>query len=307
MSITVLKQVGNLRVIPTVLAMAAVSACSSASGPTAGAPSGHAPQAYEPLASTVATTSTLGGSALRWPAGDTKPEAISLTGNRTGDTGRTALNDGTYLFVYVHGTSAAGAILDGAGASGTVGDNRFAGTYDYVRAYNIQYPSGASQDGLDGFAGVITAASDMPSGGSATYTGEVAIDKFAHGNTASTVHFDRGVSTLSVDFAAGTADVDLGNFAARTTGANVPISAATAPFDQITGTGMTISGAHFTGGNWVTLKGGSVVNVVGANPTSGSNGTFFGYDASVSAPDEVAGVFVINGATAIITGRYIAD
>lgn len=265
------------------------------------------PQAYEPLASTVATTSTLGGSALRWPAGNTTPESISLTGNRTGDTGRTALNDGTYLFVYVHGASAAGAIADGAGATGTVGDSRFAGTYDYVRAYNIQFPIGSSYDGIDGFAGVITAASDTPSGGSATYVGEVAIDKFAHGSTASTVHLDRGVSTLSVDFAAGTANIDLGNFLARTNGANVPISVAAAPFDQVTGTGMTISGAHFTGGNWVTLKGGSVVDVVGAHPTANSNGTFFGYDASISAPDEVAGVFVIDGATAIITGRYIGD
>jgi hypothetical protein len=74
--------------------------------------------------------------------------------------------------------------------------------------------------------------------------------------------------------------------------------------DEMRGTGITISGAHFTGGSWVTMKGGSVVNVVGASPTSTSNGTFFGYDPSISAPAEVAGVVVLSGSTASLLGFY---
>ncbi len=304
------KQTFNLRLIPTVLAAATLSACAATTPlprPTAGAPSSHAPQNYEPLASTVATRSTLGGSVLRWPAGSTRPDSVSLTGDRVGDTGRTALNDGTYLFVYHHGTLPSGSVSDSAGAYGTYGDNRFAGTYDYVRTYNINYTTTTGAGGFTGFAGVITALSDTPNGGSASYSGEVAIDKFSNSATPDTVYFNRGTSTVNVDFAAGTVDVDLGSFLAYTNGDNTPITAAAAPFDQVTGTGMTISGAQFTGGSWVTLKGGVVQDVVGANRISNSNGTFFGYDPTISAPDEVAGVFVINGDTAIVTGRYIAD
>ncbi len=263
------------------------------------------------MASTAAVTSRLGGSALVWPAGQTTPSSSRLSGNITGDTGRTALNDGTYLFVYKQGASPVGKIADGKGAFGSIGDNRFAGTYDYVRVFRIRYPGAVTgrKGGFDGFNGMITAGGDMPSGGSASYTGEVAIDMFQHGLGAASpiLHLDRGTSTISADFASGTAAVDLGAFRGRTNGTNVPITVAAAQFDQVTGSGLTISGSHFTGGNWVTLKGGNPVSVVGANQTANSHGTFFAYNPRVSAPDEVAGVFVIDGDTNIITGRYIAN
>jgi len=316
MNVIGLKQSFNLRLIPAILGVATLSACAATTSPplprptAAGAPSSHTPQNYEPLTSTVATRSTLGGSVLSWPAGSTRPNSVSLTGLRDGDTGHTEISDGTYLFVYKHGTGATGPtspISDGNGAYGTVGDNRFAGTYDYVRSYNINYGPAANRSGFTGFAGVITALSDTPIGGNASYTGEVAIDKFANSATPSTVYFNRGTSTVDVDFSAGTANVVLGSFLAYTDGNNIPIAAAAAPFDQVKGTGMTISGAQFTGGYWATFQGGNWVDVVGANPTSNSSGTFFGYDPTISAPDEVAGVFVINGDAAIITGRYVAD
>ena len=86
-----------------------------------------------------------------------------------------------------------------------------------------------------------------------------------------------------------------------------PVTAAAAPFDTVQGTGLTISGARFSGGSWVTIKGGVPVSVTGSNTTATANGTFFGYDPTISAPDELGGVFFINGGTAFITGVFIAD
>lgn len=311
MNLLGITQTFHLRLIPTVLAVATLSACASTAPltrPTAGAPSSHAPQNYEPLASTVATRSTLGGSVLRWPVGSARQEPVSLTGDRVGDTGRTKLNDGVYLFVYKHGVNTIGNVVDLAGAYGTFGDNRFSGTYDYVRPYNIRYTTTAGTGGFTGFAGVITDLSDTPNAGNASYSGNVFIDKYDQGGTnATTVRYTRGTSTIDVDFSAGTANVDLHSFLAVENGFGIPILPASAPFDQVKGTGMTINGAQFTGGYWATYKGGNWIDIVGTNPTSNSSSTFFGYDPTISAPDEVAGVFVINGDTAIVTGQYIAD
>jgi hypothetical protein len=304
-----------LRLTSVLFAAAAVSACSSSSipGPIAGAPSSFVPRSYETLASSAEVTSELGGSALRWAAGATTPVTVALSGSYTGTgttipnaTGRVSINDGTYLFTYRQGVSASGSISSGA-AYGTLGDIRIPDTYAYVRAYKIHYPIGTAQGGFTGFAGVVTAQADMPSGGTASYTGVAAVDRFLHNSATPEIIFDRGTSAVNVNFQAGTASVDLNSFSPRKAGSNAPVLAVNIPFDQITGTGLVISGRNFTGGNWVTYTGGVPVQVVGASQTASSNGTFFGYDSTISAPDEVAGVFIIDGSTHIITGRYIAD
>ena len=309
--------------LPAMLAaLAAVSACTTAptapTGPTGGAPSSHVPQSYQTRTSTAAITSTMGGSAIVGPLDSTTGQPISLTtvataGSTTHNTGRLRLDDGTYLFIDPDGPDAFGNVTNGT-ATGTVGaafTTDFS-AYDYVFPYRLSYPTGgatASSAMSIGVAGMITDGSDMPVAGSASYSGTALaqISNYAPANYVNDLYLDDGVSTVDVNFASGSATVNLANFARITGNGGATVTAAAAAIDQIQGTGLLISGAHFTGGSWVTMKGGSVVNVVGASQTSTGNGTFFGYDPSISAPDEVGGVVVIDGATAVVAGFYIAD
>ena len=84
-------------------------------------------------------------------------------------------------------------------------------------------------------------------------------------------------------------------------------NAATAPIDTISVTGMNISGNGFSGGSATTSNGGSAVTITGANTTSNAQGTFFGYDAANSRPDEVAGNVLIQGDSGRVISSFIAD
>jgi hypothetical protein len=318
MTIVELKNAIPLKLPSLFLAVATVTACTTAvapTGPTAGAPSSHTPQGYEVITSTAATTSTLGGSAIVAALDATSGSPVSIetvptTGSTTHNTGRLELNDGTYLFIDIDGPDVNGGVSDGV-AGGTVGpvfNTDFTG-YDYVTTYALNYPGTPNNFISAGVAGIITNAADMPIAGSASYSG-VAMAQLSHYATADYVndlYLDDGVSTVDVDFASGSATVSLDGFTNITDDNGVTITAAAAAFDQIQGTGLVVSGAHITGGTWVTMSGGSVVNVVGAGQTGFGNGTFFGYDPSISAPDEVGGVVVFEGATANVIGIYIAD
>lgn len=312
----------NVLKLATAMAFASVSGCTTttgpaATGPTAGGPSSHTPQNYETLTSTAATTSVLGGSAILARV-DMSTEALlgataaATTGSTTHSTGSITLNDGTYLFIDADGPDALGGLADGQGATGELGTQTFLtdlGTYDYVTPYRVSYMSGGERIVSVGVAGMITESSDMPIAGSASYSGAAAAQLLNNdtANYANDLFLDNGISTVSVDFSAGTADVTLGSFADITDGNANPLTAATAVFDELLGTGLLISGSHFTGGSWVTVSQGVVVNVVGAGETAISDGTFFGYDPSISAPDEVGGVVFIDGGTATVFGVYLAD
>ncbi len=292
-------------------ALLAVSACSP-TGFSAGAPSEHIPQSYEETSSTAASTSTLGGSAIRiaaTPGSVDSLDSVATSGSVTHDTGRIELDDGTYLFIDADGFDVAGALDDGAGATGARFDTgaaaSFTGSYAYVIPYSFEYLDGTVAHTSAGAAGIVTASSDMPSGGSAVYSGESSVLAGPTGG-ASLYNYANGESTVTVDFGAGTVDVLMGAFA-EINRAGVIVAAADAPLDQVQGTGLLISGVHFTGGNWVTLKDGVVVNAVGAGAVITSNGTFFGYDASISGPDEVAGVVSALSPTGLLAGIYIAD
>lgn len=297
---------------PQYAALLAISACSP-TGFSAGAPSEHIPQSYEETSSVAASTSTLGGSAIRIataPGSDAMAslDSVATTGSVTHDTGRIELDDGTYLFIDADGFTPTGALDDGAGATGARIDTGlgavFTGSYAYVIPYSFDYLDGMVHTSV-GAAGMVTASSDMPSDGSAVYTGESAL---LAGLTAGAglYNYANGESTVTVDFGAGTVDVLMGAFAEVNSG-GVIVAAADAPLDQVHGTGLLISGAHFTGGNWVTLKDGVVVDAVGAGAVITSNGTFFGYDASISGPDEVAGVVSALSPTGLLLGIYIVD
>lgn len=300
-------------VLPVLLA---VSACSS-SGFSAGAPSEHVSQSYETLASTAATTSTLGGSAivLAVPiAGVTSVAGAAgpTTGSLTHDTGRIRIFNGTYNFIDPDGPDGSGQLDDGAGATSyVVTSTVFTGTYSYVEVNNIQRNTATEHRASAGVIGIMTAAADMPSGGTATYTGEASAETLSLG-VGTTYDYNHGTSTVVANFGAGTVDVTLDAF---TQVEKIPfgaassiITAAAAPLDQIHGSGLAINGTHFTGGSWQTLKGGVAVDVVGAGAVTTSNGTFYGYDSAVSAPAEVGGVVfsVAPGGTSALFGIYIA-
>lgn len=300
----------KFKLLCSVAAVAVLSACASVStvpiGPTAGAPSTHIPQTYENLGSAAPTTSTLGGSTAvtalatigGWLGGQT---SVSASGSFDHGTGRLELDDGTYLFVDVDGPDAAGNVSDGAGGATGAVEAVLATTYTYVTDYELNYTTNGIDYYTLGVAGIVTSASDMPSAGSATYSGDAFANSLDTTTTVTTNDFNLfgGVSTVVADFGAGTATVNLGSFATKLgTGAQT--------FDQIQGSGIVISGAKFTGGTWVTMLNGNPVNAVGASISTTSNGTFFAYDPNISAPAEVGGVVTILGATDVITGVYIA-
>lgn len=149
----------------------------------------------------------------------------------------------------------------------------------------------------------------MPVAGSATYNGVAisAISNYAPADFANDLYLDDGQSTVVVNFASGMANVTLGNFTRITDSFGAAVAPASAVINGLEGTGMVISGTHFSGGSWVTVKDGIPVNVAGAGQTSTGSGTFFGYDPSMSAPDEVAGTVIIDGTTANVIALYIAD
>ncbi len=295
-------------------ALGALSACASAPAPlVAGAPSGHAAQSYETMASTAAVTSALGGSGfqLEYVGGIYAGRNVrSSTGSLTHDTGRLEIDDGTYLFVDADGVDGSGNTSDGSatGSFYNLNTSASAHVYDYVTMETLVYGSGTNTYDRTGVLGIVTNAADLPVDGSATYTGDATLSSRAltAGSSTPRISVGRAVSTVNVDFAAGLVDIDISNFQ-RYTENGRSVSAASALIDQVTGTGMVINGAHFTGGAWVTFKGGVAVDLVGASATTTSDGTFFGYDPSISAPDEVGGVFLVQNGTGYVSGFYVAD
>lgn len=302
------------KLAPALLAVSSVAACTTApatptTGFDAGGPSSHVAERYETTSSTAASTSTLGGSVVKISFASAVSGAdwsvSAVSGSITHDTGRIELNDGTFLFVDADGADAFDEYDNGSGATGNI-PATFTGTYQYVMPYTLSYAVSTTTYVTSGIAGMVTATTDMPSGGSASYAGEANVIVRPLTAAGANFGFTGGTSTVAVDFAAGTANVTLASFANITDAAGA-VTPTAAPFDTVQGNGLVISGAQFTGGNWVTVKGGVVVNITGANATAISSGTFFGYDPSISAPDEVGGVFVIEGGSAVVTGSYIAD
>lgn len=306
----------TLKITTALLAVASVSAC--ASGPTlvAGAPSTHTPQNYEKNTSVAAVTSTLAGSNIIVPltgfALSGTPALARNTGSVNHATGRIELDDGTYLFIDPDGPTALGDVADASGAIGnTTPETSAAGAYNYVNGYSLKYTVGGQSYVAVGYAGIVTSAADMPDGGSATYTGAgtamFQLINLSGVISAAETYMDGGNSTVTVDFAAGSATVNMDSFADITDGLGAAYAAGANPIDQVQGTGLVVSGTQLSGGTWVTIKNGTPVALLGASAVATSEGTFFGYDPSISAPDEIAGLVLINGATQVGFGAYVAD
>lgn len=266
---------------------------------------------YETITSTAATTSTLSGTAVQLTIANAGAGPITglnmaeITGSVTHNTGRIAVFDGTYLLVDPNGFDINGEATDGVVTGvrlDAAGSNLFTRTYDYVIPFEYSYSAGANLIAPVGTAGIVTRASDVRISGAAQYTGE-AFTRVLSTNGVTDFALSQGISIVDVDFAAGSVDVTMGFFGyVQQNG-----SATVLPIDAVSGQGMTIVGASFVGGTWVTLKNGIGVPFTGANTTTAAGGNFYGYDASISAPDEVGGVIMMDGASGRIFGIFIAD
>ncbi len=252
---------------------------------------------YETLDSRADVTSTIGGIVARTNNTTGLVSFVNLSGTLKHDTGATTLSDGTISVTDPDGGDDNGVLSDGTNSL-VVGSS---GSYDYVTTVRSSYIEGGTSFDTSGFAGVVTSAEDMPSTGGATYTGE------SQGVlVTATQGFDLndGSSTVTADFASGTVDVELSGF---TVTDQVTGNAAVAPIDTVKVTGMTISGNGFAGGTFATTNAGADVNVTGANTSSQTAGTFFGYDTATKTPDEVAGVTGSRGDDALLGAAFIAD
>lgn len=275
--------------------LAACGGSSTGNSTTTSAPS------YETLLnSTAARTSTFGGIALRSNNTSSVLDIVTTTGATTHNTGNTTISDGTYSLTDADGFDGGNSLTDGISTI-TKDLSSLSGTYEYVTIYGQAYTFDNDAYDSVGIGGIITSASDVPTSGSASYTGD------AYGLVVTaTQGFDlkNGTSTVLADFSAGTVDATMTGFTATNQATG---NAASAPIDTISATGMTIAGNGFFGGTVTASNGAAVVNVSGINSTANAQGAFFGYDAAASAPDEVGGLILLQGDAGIVTGGFIAD
>lgn len=286
----------RLRSASSILVLILVGACSDGEAePWVAPPADH----YLPLDSTAIATNDFGGVGIQTNDSNGNFVVTKSSGSIEHNTGALNYNDGAYNLVDPDGFSS-GLASDGAGGTLSEITGSYAGVYQYVMPAIFSYKISDVSYTTTGFAGITTEAAHVPVSGSAVYNGE------ATGNIAATAGFydlAGGISTISVDFGAGTAGVILNGFTATDDSG----TRATAPLDTVQITGMTIAGNTFTGGALVTLLNGTSVNISGANTTISSQGMFFGWDSAANIPDEVGGVSVVVGDVGILLFSFIAD
>lgn len=255
---------------------------------------------YETFNSTADATSNLAGVALQLRENPDRVQLRDVTGSKTHNTGETTIDDGTYNLVDPDGLAANGLLTDGVSALIITPAQGFSTNYGYVRAYTQTYVSSGTAYSVEGVVGIVTLASDMPSSGSANWTGE------AEGNfktAADTVDLDNGSASVTANFGTGRMSVRMEGFdpVSRDTGRSTSVG-----FDAVEINGMRISGNRFSGGTMTTLDGTSSVSVVGTRAQQDTGGRFYGLD-SASTPDEVGGIGYLRGADGSVSVIFLAD
>lgn len=300
-----MKNIGSKLSMISVLAL--ISGCGGGGGGDTVTPAPSIPS-YEVLGSSTAATSDLGGVFLRSNGTTGALELVANSGTTTHDTGNTTITDGTYSLTDADGFAGGNTLTDGSSTI-AVDTSTYAGTYEFVAAYEQSYTVDGVTFDSTGFGGIITAAQDIPATGTATYVGG------ASGTLiTATQGFDlnAGTSQVTANFGSGNGvDVTLTDFTSidQTNG-----NATAAPIDTIAVNGMTITGNGFSGGTITTKLDGDTISVTGANTTSAAQGAFYGYsteqvaaDGTISSPDEVGGLILVQGDDGILTSSFIAD
>ncbi|MGB1236503.1 MAG: hypothetical protein ACPG5U_12300 [Planktomarina sp.] len=290
--------------VSLVIAASILAAC----GGGATAPSGTTPLAstvtpptYVTLTDTTSTrTSPLAGSVLASNTTTGQFNVNTTEGALVRATDVLTLSDGEYLFKSTGGIDLNGTTKDAQGSTLLVNTDLGTG-YDYATVYNGTYVlNGVEYDAL-GVVGTPTAQGDLPTDGTATYTGNSNLT-VATENELTHVYSD-GAATVFVNFKTGRANVTVDDFTVRN-----PVGLiAEGSFDKMQIFGMAVDGAAFAGGSVTFENDGQAVDVVGDTPLNASQGTLFGYDPNIMAPDEAGGVILVTGDTSQVTGAFIAD
>ena len=293
------------------------AACSGTPATTSTTTPGQPPSltTYRGLADRAATgasTSTLAGVEL-------STNALHLVqGTLTHASGKTDLTDSIYSVSDPNGPDANGQLTDAAasfvfnlyktdpGAGPTINDRFPYASYKYVSVYDGGYNTTptTSVDAL-GVYGVATAAVDIPTAGTAYYQGQAS---GSHVNPAYSADLQNGTSSVTANFASGKTSVTMKNFTAInvTTGNPVPSTV----FDEVRLVNMTILSSTFNGGSIEFYKNGAPVSasaIFGTIASSGQGGSFYGYDSTIGAPDEVGGIAYQSGNLGTLKLVFLAD
>lgn len=282
----------SLRFLPPSLIALALAGCGG---------SAVAPISYLSLSDSATGTNTLGGIALQSSSATGEYAVVNSSGTVTNPNGPLTITlvDGSSSVTLPTGFTGSSQ-TDGTATLLADGSQGFT-IYDYVQAYEQTYSHGGINYDLPiAIVGVITRGVDMPSSGSASYSGE-AIAQIIQ-QTEGWALTD-GSSLVQANFGAGgSVDVTLTGFTATdATGNGNP-----SPIDTINVANMTLSGGRFSGGTITTELNGTPVNLTGSLSTLTSSGAFFG-PATGGAPAEVAGILLYQGSTGTLTAAFIAD
>jgi hypothetical protein len=271
----------------------ALAACGGAGG-VSNAPPRSTTGTYQTLTSTAAVTSTQGGAALRINTTQVTVETAPVSGTLTHNTGETVFTDGVLSLTDPDGPNMQGELSDGVN---TVDLITAGPGFEYVQAFNAAYSQGGTSFQSAGVAGVVTASSDMPNRGAATYSGRAEVLTGGdYGNLNFNVNSTN--TTVTADFAAGRVNVDMRDLVGNVVnGIQV---------DRIQINNMIVSGNQISGGTQTYTFGGTPNAVFSSGQTA--QGAFFGSDPVNGVPDEVGGVFKAETfGVGVLTGLFIAD
>ncbi len=258
---------------------------------------------YETIHSEAATSSALRGVGLGIPQTGQEANEIPLlavAGSVRHDVGPLSLDDGQYAFTgtmyYVDPDDPEQGVYFSDGNGGVFLLSTFDGaSFDYVLRYNGEYRIGAVKHSAEGVIGIVTADADVPSGGTATYSGVA----FGSGATVSGGSFEllSGSAAATADFGAGTLSLLADGFAD-----------IGAPVDEVRVTGAVIDGASFGGGTVSLLSdGASAEGILGPDVQSQFGGSFYGYDDVQDIPDEIGGLLLKAGDDGYVALSFAAD
>lgn len=242
------------------------------------------------------TTSEMGGSALRVNLDTEAVETVRLTGSINHNSGALTVSDDQYSLVDPDGFDTDLIATDKDAALGLLVHADALNDYEYASVFEEIY----TVDGVDyyliGVGGIVTQEADMPTSGVAFYTGDaggLGVDSLG------TFELANGAADLTAYFG-GAGQVDL------VISGLMGYDSSTNPWNAggIEITGMTIDGNTFTGG--VANEQFEQINV-GSDVDVFVDGTFFGFDDGIDAPDEVGGIILLTSTDAEIYLDFLAE
>lgn len=253
---------------------------------------------YQTLASTAASTSNIAGVGLTTNDSNADLDVETASGTVTHNTGALELGGSGRSFSDPDGPDAAG-VWDDSGNTIRPSSVLDTSSYDYLDVFEANASGGGVKYTTTMIGGINTKNSDMPSSGSATYTGK-ATATVATGSAG--YEMTDGDATVSVNFGTGNVDATMTGFSVSAT----PSAPAT-PLDTIKVTGASLTGSTSSGGTVTTELSGTEVDLTGSGTTSTTAGQLFGWDSTNSTPDEAGMVFKREGDSGTVAGALIAD